>query len=154
MSEGILVVKTRKFIRIGMRNRWNQDMAPLRLKISLLCVLLCIGAQARTFKYNEYIIESKSGNSTCFSCRRCPPGLPLYQRSGTKPSDHNPEIKSEPFVLGKTYSEDEDISISLNHVPSVSDRAGTMNGLEMHLMFRYNSVLDLSSYIVLRSLQV
>ena len=66
-------------------------------------------AQARTFKYNEYIIESKSGNSTCPPCRACPPGFGLIRECDTRIKDNETKNKFEPCVFGKTYSEDEDI---------------------------------------------
>ena len=69
-------------------------------------------AQARTFKYNEYIIESKSGNSTCFTCRPCPPGFGLSRQCGSRIKDNETKNKCEPCVFGKTYSEDEDIGSS------------------------------------------
>ena len=67
-------------------------------------------AEARTCEYYEYIIESKSGNLTCLTCRSCPAGFGLSPPCGSKLSDHNPEIKCKPCVLGKTYSAHEDIS--------------------------------------------
>lgn len=96
-----------------MRNRWNQDMAPLRLNISLLSVLLClivIGQVEPKCAYDHFTIESGSGNLTCLKCPLCQPGLGLSPPCGRKLSNNHLEIKCKKCILGKTYSAHKDIS--------------------------------------------
>jgi len=89
-------------------------MAPLLLNISVLSVLICrlfVGqVEPRACAYDHFTIESGSGNLTCWKCPLCQPRLGLFPQCGSTLSNHNIEIKCEPCVLGKTYSEDEDTS--------------------------------------------
>ena len=77
-------------------------------------------AKARTCEYNEYIIESKSGNLTCLTCRSCPAGFGLFPPCGKKIKDNEMKNKCKQCVLGKNYSENEDIS-SCNPCGSCAD---------------------------------
>ncbi|XP_074621458.1 netrin receptor UNC5B-a-like isoform X3 [Acropora palmata] len=97
-----------------MRNRWNQDMAPLRLNMYLLSVLLCLivigQVEPKACAYDHFTIESGSGNLTCLKCPLCEPGLGLSPPCGRKLSNHHLEIKCEKCILGETYSAHKDIS--------------------------------------------
>ena len=60
--------------------------------------------EVRRCKYNEYTIESKSGNLTCLACRSCPPGFDLFPQCGKQIKDNGPRNECKPCQLGKTYS--------------------------------------------------
>ena len=77
-------------------------------------------AEARTCEYNEYIIESKSGNLTCLTCRSCPAGFGLFPPCGKRIKFNEMKNECKPCVLGKTYSAHEDIS-SCNPCGSCAD---------------------------------
>ncbi|XP_074621475.1 uncharacterized protein LOC141879991 isoform X2 [Acropora palmata] len=71
---------------------------------------LIFAAKTSTCKYNEYTVESESGNLTCLKCHSCPAGSGLVPQCDTiiKASETKNECK--PCVLGKTYSAHHDIS--------------------------------------------
>ena len=77
-------------------------------------------AEARTCTYYEYIIESKSGNLTCLTCRSCPAGFGLVPQCGERIKDNEIKNKCEQCVLGKKYSAHEDRS-SCNPCGSCAD---------------------------------
>ena len=67
-------------------------------------------AETRTCKYNEYTVESKSGNLTCLACRNCSAGFGLFPQCGTRIKDNETKNECKACVCGKTYSAHEDIS--------------------------------------------
>ena len=66
--------------------------------------------EPRTCEYNQFTIESGSGNLTCLNCPSCAPGFGLSPQCGTRLSVHNIKIECKQCILGKTYSSHEGIS--------------------------------------------
>ena len=60
--------------------------------------------EPRTCAYNQFTIESGSGNLSCLDCLPCAPGFGLFPECGTRFSDHNLKIECKQCTLGKTYS--------------------------------------------------
>ena len=66
--------------------------------------------EPRICLYNQFIIESESGNVTCMDCLPCPRGSGLSPQCGTRLSYQNRKVVCEACVLGETYSAHEDES--------------------------------------------
>ena len=67
-------------------------------------------AETGTCKYDEYSIKSESGNLTCLACHKCRAGFGLFPQCGIEIKGNETRNECKPCILGKTYSEDEDIS--------------------------------------------
>ncbi|XP_015776945.1 PREDICTED: uncharacterized protein LOC107354960 isoform X3 [Acropora digitifera] len=97
----------------GMTNRRNRrDISSLRLDVSVLSLLFCglvVGIQERRCAYNQFTIESGSGNFSCLNCIHCPRGFGLSPPCDTTLSYLNIKIECKPCQLGKTYSKQEGI---------------------------------------------
>ena len=75
------------------------------------CILFQFSqAETRTCKYNEYTVESESGNLICLTCHICPVGFGLFPQCSTRIKDNETKNTCKPCIRGKTYSAHEDIS--------------------------------------------
>ncbi|XP_067041653.1 uncharacterized protein [Acropora muricata] len=85
-------------------------MAVLRLNVAVLFCCFLVAVEPRICLYNQFILESESGNVTCMDCLPCPRGSGLSPECGTRLKYHNRKVVCEACVLGKTYSAHEDES--------------------------------------------